>query len=206
MTLRSSFALALSLASFHVAACGGSSLPEGGGGSTNTNGAGGTHPPTVHRPAEIACTEARPPGGTWGDPLDHCKVDSDCADGANGRCVAPLGKPAFCSYDECAADADCGAVTVCECRLAPNYQANTCVHGTCRVDADCGAEGYCSPSGVSIFSNCLEGVPVGSIGYFCHTAEDECADDADCGEPPSAACLFDVPTMRWRCRDLVCTR
>lgn len=190
-----------------LAACGSDTGPAGSGGATSTTTGVGARTPMLHREAETACTAARPPGfGGFDDPMDKCTADADCTMGTNGRCVAAIGQPTFCSYDECASDADCGSVTACECRLAPNYNANTCVHGTCRVDADCGAGGYCSPSGVSLFSNCLTDIEMGSIGYFCHKPDDECLDDADCSTMMNKACLFSVAAMRWRCHDIVCTK
>jgi hypothetical protein len=195
-------------------ACGSSPSGTGGAGGTSptttasTGGTGGTASsptPKVHRATAAACTGARPPGnGGLGDPADHCHADSECTMGTNGRCVSTIAQPSFCSYDACSADADCGAVTVCECLDPANFEANTCVHGNCRVDADCGAGGFCSPSAVTTSTSCLSDIAAGSIGYFCHQAADTCTDDADCAGSDSI-CLFSVPAMAWGCHALLCT-
>lgn len=194
-----------------LAACGEPS-PEstGSGGSTSTattgSGAGGAGPvPANHRATAAACTAERPPGDLGGGTDGDCTTDAECAAGDNGRCVANLGEPAFCSYDECAVDDDCGAGSVCECRNPAAHDANVCVHGNCRLDADCGEDGYCSPSAVTLSPFCTEGVAIGSVGYFCHTAADECTDDADCpasGTFPS--CFFNVDKLHFACFEVLC--
>lgn len=192
----------------------GESSPEssGSGGSTSTTtssgGAGGGGAgavPVNHRATAEACTAARPAGSVDSGIPGDCASDADCVAGDNGRCVEDLGKPPFCSYDACAVDDDCGAGSVCECRNPSAHHANICVHGNCRVDADCGAAGYCSPSAVTLDPYCTEGVPIGSVGYFCHASDDECTDDADC--PASGtfpACLFNVDKVRFACFEVLC--
>lgn len=190
-----------------LAACG-ETAPEstGSGGSTTTTGSGGSGPvPANHRAAAAACTAARPPGSIGGGVDGDCTTDAECTAGDNGRCVDELGKPAFCSYDACSVDADCGAGSVCECRNPAAHDANVCVHGNCQVDADCGEGGYCSPSAVTLDPFCTEGVPIGSVGYFCHSAGDECTDDAECpssGTFPS--CFFDVDKLHFACFEVLC--
>jgi hypothetical protein len=205
MLLRRLILLAVSSVPLCLAACGGTSTTgsggDGGGGSTTT----GIEPrePAVHRAAAMECTAERPPGSV--DPAlgGDCMADAECTDGSNGRCVQALGEPAFCSYDACAVDADCGGGSVCECRNPSMYDANVCVHGNCLVDSDCGEGGYCSPSAVTLDPFCTEGVPIGSVGYFCHSAGDECIDDADCkGE--QEACFFDVDKLHFACFQLIC--
>jgi len=203
-------AAAAAAAALLLAACGSGTATTGAGGgstSTGTSSSGtGARTPKVHRATETACNGARPPGGGgFGDPMDKCMMDADCTAGTNGRCVAALGQPTFCSYDQCAADADCGSATVCECRNPAQYNANICTHGTCRLDADCGAGGFCSPSAVTVYPNCLTGIDQGSIGYFCHQPADECVDDTDCGAMGSV-CLFRVSAMHWVCHTLLCTK
>jgi hypothetical protein len=98
-------------------------------------------------------------------------------------------------------DADCGSARVCDCRNAAHYDANTCFNGNCRTDADCSGS-YCAPSLITLGSNCVS-VPVGSVGYFCHTAADECTNDADCGV--DGYCSFDVSALHWKCYQAKCT-
>jgi hypothetical protein len=92
---------------------------------------------------------------------------------------------------------------VCACRVEASFHANVCFHGNCVTDADC-AGGYCSPSAVDVFWNCLTGLAQGSIGYFCHSASDECTDDAECGE--GGHCIFEVDAARFGCFTPVCTK
>jgi hypothetical protein len=201
--------LAVPCAILAVPACDGtvSSASGGAGGSTTTSSTGiPPREPKLHRAAATECTAERPPGNVDPSAGGDCTTDAECTTGANGRCVQFLGDPAFCSYDECAKDADCGAASVCECRNPAAYDANVCVHGNCLLDADCGQGGYCSPSAVTLDPFCKEGVPIGSVGYFCHTAEDECIDDEDCGAPEVfAACFFSVDAMRFTCFQLICS-
>ena len=159
------------------------------------------------------------------DPVE-CGADSDCKAGTNGRCQ-PLGGPigpascgTTCSYDACATDADCPSNEPCECRTSPSDStANVCLtSGNCRVDGDCGPGGYCSPSQLEAFCFCpsaalcadgssscyADNVQVPCVcgdscghGYFCHTANDTCLDDADCGG--DGTCNYDTVDRRWSC-------
>lgn len=192
-----------------VAGCGGSTSGTGGGGGAGgSGGSTGTSipEPDVHRAEAVACTAVRPDGKIDpGSPPGECAADGDCVAGDNGRCVQDLGGDPFCSYDECQSDDDCGGGSVCECRNPEVFDANVCVHGNCKVDADCGEGGYCSPSAVTLSKYCTEGVPIGSVGYFCHTAADACSDDSDCeGTGTLPACLFDVDAMRFACFPTQC--
>ena len=206
--------LAPSLLVIALAACGDSGSGSGGaGGSTGTGGAGGTSStsteqpvPKVHRATAETCTADRPAGTTGAGPDEgECMVDADCAAGTYGRCVQDLGKARACSYDECAADADCGGGSVCECRNPAKHDANVCVHGNCKTDADCQG-GYCSPSAVTLDPFCSLDVPIGSVGYFCHTSADECVDDVDCegGTATFPSCFFDVDKAHFDCFPVQC--
>jgi hypothetical protein len=161
--------------------------------------------PMVHRASASACPTTRPPGQPGpASPSDMCATDADCTKGTNGRCAGNIITPNVCSYDECATDADCGTARVCACRNPASYGANTCEHGDCRVDADCGPGSYCSPSGVTANQACLSSLGPGSIGYFCHTPQDTCVDDADCPQmPDTQICVFDG-TKRWTCQPEMC--
>lgn len=147
--------------------------------------------PVNHRPAPITCDNERPEGATGDDPNADCNSDADCTEGANGRCVfGRIGL--YCSYDECFEDSGCDGV--CECGGESVASVNHCVIGNCAVDADC-ENGYCSPS----FGSC--GDYFGVVAYYCHTAKDECLDDAECTgtEFGDGYCAFDPSVGKWAC-------
>ncbi len=159
------------------------------------------HVPAQHRAAAAACDHVRPdtepdPGPSYGGPMD-CTQNSDCTDGDNGRCVGNGHDGWHCTYDECFADSDCPTSSVCACEGGFRSDANVCLAGNCRTDADCGDSGYCSPS----FGSC--GSYSGVVGYFCHTCDDECVDDADCGGG-GAYCMFDQSVSHWICSTMMC--
>lgn len=77
----------------------------------------------------------------------------------------------------------------------------------CHVDADCKSVaglggGYCSPT----LGSC--GHYSKAVGYYCHTAEDECIDDEDCkidgqlGARPY--CKFEQSIGHWKCSNQEC--
>ena len=118
--------------------------------------------------------------------------------GLNGRCVSDQGPVQICrcTFDVCVRDLDCHMGGPCACHGAPfnGQYGNTCVPGNCRTDSDCGAGGYCSPTRGS--GNCG-----GLMGYYCHTAGDQCVDDQDCpsaGVGPSM-CAWQDGAHRWEC-------
>lgn len=162
-----------------------------------------THEPSHHRPVALGCPTTRDPGKA-GSPRsgDKCAADTDCTTGKNGRCMESLAGN-VCSYDDCAGDADCGSGGVCDCRDPDLYGANTCFKGNCHVDKDCGkGSGFCSPSG--LISTSCPGLPLGAIGFFCHTPGDECADDGDCGDKPGGSCAYSPDALHWKCFYLAC--
>lgn len=127
----------------------------------------------------------------------ECSTDAQCTMGSMGRCVESGFGAQFCrcTYDTCVHDTDCGGGTTCACHGSPYTfnTGNTCVQGNCRVDSDCGAGGYCSPSYDT--SQCG-----GLLGYYCHTAADQCIDDTDCPSnngPP--VCVYSMTNSRWQC-------
>lgn len=132
--------------------------------------------------------------------------------GTNGRCLPPNGNASgdYCTYDACSSDGDCGTGKVCVCGApeAPYGRAgNTCVQGNCQVDSDCGATGYCSPTEAT---SC--GSRSGVVGYYCHTAEDDCTNDSDCsgasdGGPTQGPgyCAWQPTVGKWACSYGVCT-
>jgi hypothetical protein len=154
-------------------------------------------PPPADRAMATACTSCRPTGPDPGPGFgDGCEAHSECTAGMNGRCVlAMIGS--LCDYDECFVDSDCEANEVCSCD-GSYYGGNHCVPGNCRVNADC-MSGLCSPS-----YGCLSGGP--PEGWYCKTAADECADDADCNDPMTAGgrCAYDTTRMSWRCEYGIC--
>jgi hypothetical protein len=175
-----------------VVACGGS--VESGSGTGGTGGAGS---PAKHRAAGEVCDHQRPPGDECaGDCYEgaECTDDADCGAGENGRCESFRGSRQ-CTVDECFSDGDCAPGTLCGCESAFWSDANTCMPGNCRTDADCGSRGFCSPS----FGDC--GAYSGVVGYYCHTAQDECTNDEDCIDPSAGAgyCMYGPVAGRWVC-------
>jgi hypothetical protein len=199
-----------------------SQLALGCGAKADDGAQGMLRVPQQHRVASVTCPEERgvgdfsPDGGR--DPVSsncvnnampgsvECLRDSDCTDGTRGRCLAGhFACMTYCSYDTCGTDTDCvGAV--CECRQqATDVAANSCwAGGNCRVDSDCGPGGFCSPSQVA--TGCLVFDVSSGQGYFCHTANDSCLDNGDCGEQEIVAgrgrvCAYELATSRWGCHE-----
>ncbi len=178
--------------------------PESGG-EPGMGGAGGDGPsirePLRHRPVAEACDRERPAGNGVGNDRDsvECNADEDCADGENGRCIQH--RDVQCTYDSCFDDSACGGFA-CECEGGWGSDHNICLNqGNCLVNADCGEGGYCSPS----LGDC--GDYGGTVGYFCHTPEDECIDDADCGGASGESdnyCKFNPAVGHWTCDNAQC--
>jgi hypothetical protein len=129
-------------------------------------------------------------------PFVNCRSHDDCTAGMNGRCLET--RVGFeCTYDECFDDADCSTVCQCEGGFAGDH--NICSStGNCLTDADCGPGNWCSPS----LSDC--GMYTGPAGWFCHTQEDECIDDSDCGNGWPWYCRYEQAVGRWTCSDSHC--
>ncbi len=155
------------------------------------------HFPERHRDVASACPSTpRAPG--YNNPnLDagkgysgQCERDTDCVAGRNGRCSFPGHAQSMCSYDQCMADADCGAGKVCDCR-----DGHTCLPANCHTDADCGGLG-CSPTNATSCGNMG-----GTVGYYCHTKKDDCIDDGDCKKKgtESGMCVYEPAASRWTC-------
>jgi len=176
-------------------------------------GAGGVTPrePVKHRASETTCDHTRPSNPSNapadGDPTRvACHSHEDCNQGENGRCVGNGHDGWQCTYDNCFADADCASSSsaeprLCMCEGGVRSDNNVCLPGNCRLDADCGTGGYCSPS----LGSCGNYSKV--VGYYCHTPDDECVDDADCGGGAASAlayCAF-MPTIgHWKCSTTHC--
>jgi len=190
--------------------------PGGSAGSVAFAGAGGAiaREPVKHRASATTCDHVRattdphvPPPTDGDETYVLCRSHADCTEGENGRCVGNGHDGWRCTYDDCFADADCpgadGKRALCECEgLGVVSSGNACLDVECRVDGDCGAGGYCSPS----LGAC--GNYFGIAGYFCHTKQDECLDDADCNPDGSTSgvgyCAFMQTTGRWQCSTAQC--
>lgn len=166
----------------------------GGAGAGGTGAAGGETGGSsgiVHRPEPATCDpiEPRPesqiPAGLGGQANGYyaCEFDADCDERAHGRCVVTgdgfvgsLGTA--CSYG-CTTDADCGENTVCDCDAG-----GTCVPADCTTDADCATDNLC------LRTRYDDGCHV-KTQYRCQTADDTCAEDADCPEEHQCGFLAD---------------
>lgn len=157
--------------------------------------------PQRHRPAAATCSAERAPGtspdfeGDW-----ECETDADCTADPSGRCTGNSHDGWYCTYNECTTDNECAAGSVCECSGGFRSDHNVCLPGNCVTDADCGETGFCSPSQ----GDC--GAYFGTVGYFCHTCEDECVNDSDCGDADEwgSYCMYDQGVGHWRCSDSQC--
>lgn len=152
--------------------------------------------PSKHRASSPPrCSTAKVRGDPQRMARGGCTRDANCTKGKNGRC-APESYEAptrdRCYYDACWADADCAPNTACECGSGSAIDPHVCVEAACRIDTDCGAGGYCSPS------------PDGCgqvASWRCHTPDDACVDDRDCG---NELCAFDEGRAHWACRPRDC--
>jgi Cys-rich repeat protein len=105
-----------------------------------------------------------------------------CQDGA---CYVP---------EECRTDSDCRAGATCMCSATArgasegehHNRLNWCVPTQCASDADCSGFACSATPG-----------PCGWEGFYCHTANDACDGDADCGR--DEACKYRLG--RWACAD-----
>ena len=160
------------------------------GGAPNGSGGYRPHPPAYHRATADPC----PPSSVQKPPppsVPICASDADCNGYLpGGRCVS-----GGCAYD-CMSDRDCGT-GVCRCNGSASGD-HVCTWAACHIDADCPGS-YCSPT----FGTC--GNYSGVIDYRCHTPEDECTDDSDCGAMGLAGyCMYEPLVSHWVCRDMHC--
>ncbi len=165
------------------------------GTDTTDDTSSATAVPVSHRATPTTCDDERGPGDVGTDDreiMGQCAADEDCQEGANGRCYNNR-EYAYCTYDACTSDNDCTSGP-CECESSLGG-ANECMDGNCRVDADCGEGGYCSPTQ----STC--GAYSGVVGYWCHTAEDECVNDDECvsDEQGIGYCMYSSEVAHWLC-------
>jgi hypothetical protein len=174
---------------------GGSSSGSGGGSSSGS----ATRVPLHHRTGDQQCSQPAAAGNcSGGQPPDSCSSDAECTDaGLQARCINDGPLPGcHCTYDQCVHDTDCGGGKACACHGSTYVydNGNSCVPGDCRVDSDCGTQSYCSPSDNPMSCGAL-------AGYFCHTPNDQCVDDSDCGS--NAACAYDAGAKLWTCKMVV---
>jgi hypothetical protein len=162
----------------------------------------GLRTPERHRPTATMCDDQRSsappdiPDPNPGPPYVSCTAHADCTEGANGRCIGNGHDGWYCSYDACFQDSDCTYVCLCEGGFRSD--ANACMQsGNCKVDADCGGGGFCSPT----YGRC--GDYSGTVAFYCHTAQDDCVDDTDCGGYPNY-CAYDPVVGKWTCKDDHC--
>jgi hypothetical protein len=151
------------------------------------------------RPVAFACSKPRPAGNamlTEAGPGVSCLADSECVNGADGRCtysVTSSGVGMFpsqaCTYSTCTTDSQCSSDKLCQC---DDLFGHGCVTAACRVNADCAGSLPCSPSTVQMTGD--------GEGYYCHTSADPCFVDADC---PSVGgqgrCVYRVAAKVWAC-------
>lgn len=154
--------------------------------------------PEVHRTVAVSCDRERPPGniasvGAYG-PTGECTRDADCIAQENGRCQVNRGVT-FCNYDTCFSDATCSTGGPCYCDDEYGFRGNACLPGNCQTDADCGVGGYCSPT----LGGC--GDYGGVVGYYCHTAQDVCTNDAQCFDERRGGgyCMYKPEVGHWAC-------
>jgi hypothetical protein len=157
--------------------------------------------PDRHRAIAETCDDTRSSDGPNIDPemadFADCTSHDDCTEGDNGRCT-DFGRGFWsCSYDQCFDDGGCDDGG-CICGEG-DFAANQCMRGDCQVDSDCGDSGWCSPT----LGDC--GRYSGIIAYYCHTVEDECVNDSDCGESEfDGYCAFNPAAGYWACSDSEC--
>jgi hypothetical protein len=144
--------------------------------------------------AEVACVETRATLPLAADAtITACRVDADCTEGRNGRClrlsnhggIGPSLEATMCSYDACFRDADCGSpLAACYCGNRTDTDpgmGHSCSVGDCATDADCGADHYCRR---------------GPNGRRCHSPADTCVEETECG--PGLQCTRGASGV-WAC-------
>lgn len=143
---------------------------------------------SVHKKVSIECpvgTPSKQPAckaSTEGS----CSLPSDCTEKPNGYCLEFPGwatnTSCGCFYG-CTKDSDCGPDQVCLC----GDPIGKCVTSTCTGDSDCSPGNICSSYDAS--KGC------GGISFACHTDDDACGNDADCGpvSPMTITSSYCVP-------------
>jgi hypothetical protein len=195
--------------SFGLSACGGEASSASRGGLGSTGGAGGTGGAGT---AGTSANGGSSAGGSGGITKPFCGPGSPRvpqnhranAETCTPVLVADAGCPVGCPADDCHVDGDCASGTTCACSgTSRGYSArdlgNVCLPSNCRVDSDC-STGYCSPT---VSASC--GKFYGTEGFYCHTCDDTCADDADCVDSTGQGyCAYDVTVGHWACGHSFC--
>jgi hypothetical protein len=193
---------------------GGAGGAAGSGAAGAAGGHAGSGAPSQHRPTGTICSgalaDAGVPRSAWDGGLRDPETSADggsiscsgttdvcptCANGLQSRCLQ-----GYCLCDECNSDQDCANGGVCSCGLTKGFggasQGNICIPANCRVDSDCGPNGYCSPT---VNDGC--GAFYGVQGYYCHTPQDQCHNDSDCG---TGYCAYSTQGGMWVCATGLC--
>jgi hypothetical protein len=149
---------------------------------------------------------------------DQCFQDTDCDAGGACLCRPPnFGGPPPVPNEcvpagNCRVDSDCGPGGYC----SPSNVGRLACACVSRAPCD-GPDGSgvtdvyppAPPPGVGCFEAsdggpwvqtacvCSTPYPCGQ-GYYCHTACDECVDDADCMSN-GGTCAYSLPDRRWEC-------
>jgi hypothetical protein len=149
-----------------------------------------------------------------------CASDADCSETSAGFCY--VGNCySECLSDACHADSECPSGQMCAC-IATGNACIAIAQGSCLTDSDCGACGFCSLNLVECgmshkfcgdVGSCegYAGIADGWVstgcnsfcsgrctqGYFCHTPQDNCTDDSDCGV--ASHCAFASVFQSWMC-------
>lgn len=120
----------------------------------------------------------------------------ECAEGSVVRAAA-IACPINLAPGECLADIQCGADALCACPHGNRDNRDSfygsphprCLPAGCRTNDDC-------PNRV-----CLNSAVCSDMdGFYCATAEDECASRVDCS--PGEGCGYDQGQGRFRCSPL----
>jgi hypothetical protein len=213
MRKASTRAVAVILAGFAIG------LAHCGSSSSGSSAIAKFGPPGDHFPKGLGCRTDRGEGIPIANPGSVeaicdadagtncvCASDADCQAGSEGRCgYAGAAVGDVCSYDECYASNDCASGSTCACGDLATISANVCVPSNCRFDTDC-ASGYCSPT---LSDSCSP--TVSYSGAYCHTPNDDCSNDSDCGERQRGmfvgegpACIFSMSAKKWVCTNIAC--
>ncbi len=124
---------------------------------------------TAHAKIKVTCPSALStlPSCQSSGSGSSCSTNADCKDAPHGYCrgLLPSGS-CGCNYG-CTTDADCGQGLTCLC----GELIGQCVVAACTSDGDC--------PGTSCMSSVLDGC--GPAVLACHTHQDACQNNADCG-------------------------
>ncbi|MEQ9322731.1 MAG: ferritin-like domain-containing protein, partial [Polyangiaceae bacterium] len=147
----------------------------------------------MHRASAVTCGSSLPRAAACESSFpegDSCTQDSDCTEQPNGYCNVDDfgGGNCYCSYG-CTADADCGDGQICVC----GEPVGRCVKADCKTDGDCAGDLLCTTY--------VTEPGCGGTAFACQTAEDECAQDADCDS--GEQCTLDSDGVRV-CEQITC--